>query len=637
MSLESQLLNNRYKLLTQIAAGGMALVYKAQDTMLNRIVAVKILRESFAESPAFQKRFVREAQSAANLTHPNIVTVYDFGRDGDRQYIVMEYVEGRDLKSVIRGEGPLPVARAVNIAVQICAGVGAAHRLGVVHCDVKPQNVILTPEGQAKVTDFGIARAFSAAAPVGYTESVWGTPHYFSPEQAEGSQPTPASDVYSIGIVLFEMLTGRLPFEGDNQQQLALAHLRDAPPPVTQFNPQVPPPLEQIVAQTLAKEPAKRYRTADQLGRILTEYQHGAEQATGLQAPMLPSQAQAGVSASQPILQEERPGFDWLAWTLAAIALIAIIGLLVLWTVVYRVYTSAPRIPPSPTVAAPTATIANVGQQTSVPDVVHLDRQDVEKMLTQAGLALVVKEERPDDKWPAGSALEQFPLPGTVVKRGDPVQVVFSNGPKIDKVISVQGLSYDDSVKNGLESYGWKVALDPTWSSRPAGEIIGQIPPPGIPLTSGQVITLQISTGSVISLDVNLGNVITLDSADLVRDTLRPGESIEVTLRWKSRVNSVGQAYKVFVHLIGPTGNLVNQIDREPQDGKAPTTTWSKDTIVQDQYVLEVPPQAPRGTYQLRAGLYPTNNPATRLTIVSAGRTTAENNSLLIKELTIGP
>ena len=172
MPLENQVLNNRYKLLAQVAAGGMALVYKAQDTMLNRIVAVKILRESFAEDPAFQKRFVREAQSAANLTHPNIVTIYDFGRDGDRQYIVMEYVEGRDLKSIIRAEGPLPLARSLDIARQVCEGVGAAHRLGVVHCDVKPQNVLITADGRAKVTDFGIARAFSAAAPVGYTESV---------------------------------------------------------------------------------------------------------------------------------------------------------------------------------------------------------------------------------------------------------------------------------------------------------------------------------------------------------------------------------------------------------------------------------------------------------------------------------
>jgi serine/threonine protein kinase len=640
MPMESQLLNNRYKLLAQVAAGGMALVYKAQDTMLNRIVAVKILRESFAEDPAFQKRFVREAQSAANLSHPNIVTIYDFGRDGDRQYIVMEYVEGRDLKSVIRGEGPFPVARALNIAAQICAGVGAAHRLGVVHCDVKPQNVILTSEGQVKVTDFGIARAFSAAAPVGYTESVWGTPHYFSPEQAEGSQPTPASDVYSIGVILFEMLTGRLPFEGDNQQQLALAHLRDAPPPVTQFNPHIPLQIEQIVSQTLAKEPAQRYRTADQLGRILMEYQYSADQATGFQPPMLPPQARSQMFASQPILQAESTGFDWLAWVLAAIALIAVVGLIVLWSAVYRAYTTAPRIPlaPTPTTPASTATTANADQQTSVPNLVHLDRQTADAMLSQYGLRLEIKEERFDDQEPAGSVIEQFPAPGTQVKRGDAVQVVFSKGPKVNNVVPVVGLLYDDSVKTGLESsYGWKVALDPQWSTKRPGEIIGQIPPPGIPLTTGQVITLQISSGTVISLDVNLGNIITLDTADLLRDTLRPGESVELALGWKSRVNSVGLAYKVFVHLIGPKGNLVNQIDREPQDGQVPTTTWSKDTVVQDKYVLEIPRDASRGTYQLRVGLYPANSPATRLTVVSSGRTTAENNSILIKELTVGP
>jgi len=301
------------------------------------------------------------------------------------------------------------------------------------------------------------------------------------------------------------------------------------------------------------------------------------------------------------------------------------------------VYTSTPRLPPTSTAPAPTATIANVGQQAQVPDVVHLDRQDVDKLLARAGLALAVKEERPDDKWPAGSALEQFPLPGTEVKRGEAVQVVFSKGPRLDKVVSVQGLLYDDTVKAGLESYGWQVAVDPRWSNRPAGEIIGQIPPPGIPLTVGQVITLQISSGSVISLDVNLGNLITLDSADLLRDTFRPGDFIEVTLRWKSRVNSVGQVFKVFMHLIGPTGNLVNQIDREPQEGRAPTTTWSKDTLVEDRYMLQVPREASRGTYQLRVGLYPTNNPTTRLAVVAAGRTTAANNSILVKELTIGP
>jgi len=636
MLLENQLLNNRYKLISQTAAGGMALVYKAQDTLLNRIVAVKILRESFAEDPAFQKRFVREAQSAGNLSHPNIVTVYDFGRDGDRQYIVMEYVEGRDLKSVIRAEGHLPLARAIDIARQICDGVGAAHRAGVVHCDVKPQNVLITPDGRIKVTDFGIARAFSAAAPIGYTESVWGTPHYFSPEQAAGEPPTPASDVYSIGILLFEMLTGRLPFEGDNQQQLALAHLRDTPPRVTQFNPSVPTVIEEIINQTLSKEPAHRYRNAEHLGRILAQVQYGAEQATGYQAPVAPP---TGYTGTFTTTQETQGGIDWLAWGLAAVAFIAVIGLIVLWSVVYRVYTGAPRIPPTPTEPAPiapTATIANVGQQTSAPNVVHLDRKEVENVLTQYGLTLVVKEERTDDEWPAGAALEQFPAPGTPVKRGDAIQVVFSKGARVSGVISVQGLKYDDQVKAGLETYGWRVMLDPQWSTRPTGEIIGQFPPPGIALTAGLPITLQISSGAIISLDVNLGNLITLDSADLLRDTLRPGELIEVTLRWKARAK-IGQAYKVFVHLIGPKGNLIAQIDQEPQAGRASTTTWNSTTVISDPYVLDIPRDAARGKYQLRVGLYPASNPGSRLPVVSPGKTTAENNSILVRELTVGP
>ena len=640
MLTESQLLNNRYKLLAQIAAGGMALVYKAQDTMLGRIVAVKILRESYAEDPAFQKRFMREAQSAANLSHPNIVTVYDFGRDGDRQYIVMEYVEGRDLKSIIRAEAPLPLAHALEIAEQICAGVGAAHRAGVVHCDVKPQNVIITSDGHAKVTDFGIARAFSATAPGGFTESVWGTPHYFSPEQAAGEQPTPASDVYSIGIILFEMLTGRLPFVGENQQQLAMAHLRDAPPPLTQINPNIPIQLEQIVNQTLAKEPAQRHRTADQLGHILSEYRRDSEQATGLQPALVPPPplgrgAAPGLSPVQPT-SEEPAGVDWLAWVLAVVALIAINGLVVLWTAVYRVYATVPRIPSTPTIA-PTTTVANAGQETSVPDVVHQVREAVKQMLAQRGLQLKVKEERFDNQWPAGAALEQFPPPETPAKRGDVVEVVFSKGPQVNNVPSVQGYQYTDTLKSGLESYGWKVAVQPQWSNRPNGEIVGQIPPPGTPLTAGLAITLQVSSGSTTPLDVNLGNLITLESADLPRDTLRPGESIEVTLRWKSRVDSIGQPYKVFLHLIGPTGNLIAQLDREPQDGLSPTTTWSNGIIVPDQYKLEIPRDAPRGAYQLRTGMYLVNNPAARLAVVDPGETTAENNSILVKALTIEP
>jgi beta-lactam-binding protein with PASTA domain len=214
---------------------------------------------------------------------------------------------------------------------------------------------------------------------------------------------------------------------------------------------------------------------------------------------------------------------------------------------------------------------------------------------------------------------------------------VLSKGPQINTVPSVQGYLYTNTLKSGLESYGWQVATQQQWSDRPVGEIIGQIPLPGTPLTAGMVITLQVSSGSVMPLDVNLGNIITLESADLPSDTLRPGESVELTLHWKSRVNNIEQPYKVFVHLLGPTGKLVTQMDREPQDGRSPTTTWTSDTTVQDRYALEIPRDAARGMYQLRVGMYPANNPSTRLPVIDPGRTTADSNSILIKELTIAP
>jgi serine/threonine-protein kinase len=223
----------------------------------------------------------------AKLTHPNIVTVHDVGQDGNTHYIVMEFLEGQDLKKVIRTEAPFSLERALDIAIKVCAGVGYAHRSGLVHADVKPQNVLITRDGVVKVTDFGIAQALSDAAIGERQKVVWGSPHYFSPEQAQGERPTPASDVYSIGIVLFEMLTGRLPFIGADQQELALAHIRDEPPRVTDLNPSVPVQLEQIIQKVMSKEPASRYRTADQLGRILISYQKQGNRPTGdINAPV---------------------------------------------------------------------------------------------------------------------------------------------------------------------------------------------------------------------------------------------------------------------------------------------------------------------------------------------------------------
>jgi serine/threonine-protein kinase len=271
------ILNSRYRLDAQQGSGGMAVIYRATDLRLGRRVAVKLLRPSLTTNPELIARFRNEARSIANLQHPNIVSVYDVGEQADgggstRYYMVMEFVEGTDLKRIIKEAGALPVERTLALGIQICAGIGFANRASIVHADMKPQNVLVTRDDTVKVTDFGIAQVFTDQQPDQKAAVVWGSPHYFSPEQARGEKPTPASDVYSIGIVLFEMLAGRYPYEGANQQELALAHIRARIPMVTEFNPSVPSGLAQIIFKTMSKDPGQRYRQADQLGNILASY-----------------------------------------------------------------------------------------------------------------------------------------------------------------------------------------------------------------------------------------------------------------------------------------------------------------------------------------------------------------------------
>src|SRR5512146_399829 len=266
------LLNNRYQLLERIGTGGMADVFRARDLMLERSVAIKILHETYSDDKSFQDRFKQEARAAANLSHPNIVTVHDFGFDHGQLFIVMEYIPGKDLKTILRQRGRYSVDEAIPLMVQACAGIGYAHRAGLVHCDVKPHNMIVTPDGRLKVTDFGIARALSTIMPDERADVVWGSPQYFSPEQATGEAPSPASDVYSLGVVLYEVLTGALPFTAPTSEDLARMHLEAAPIPPSEYVPDLPPTLEQIVLKVLSKEPAARYRTADQLGRVLIRF-----------------------------------------------------------------------------------------------------------------------------------------------------------------------------------------------------------------------------------------------------------------------------------------------------------------------------------------------------------------------------
>lgn len=267
--LKDRILGNRYKLLHPLGKGGMALVIEAIDQVLERPVAIKLLRNDFSTDNEFRERFLHEARSAANLSHPNIVTVYDFGIDSDEIYIVMELASGADLKSSIESNGPYSLEIGLDLAIQICTGLGYAHRAGIVHCDVKPQNIIVTRDQVAKITDFGISRALNSSAPTDKNDIVWGSPQYLAPELIEGAPPTPAADVYAFGAVMYEMFSGEPPFEGDSVQQILNHQTNDTPTPIAEKVKGFPAELDLVISKTLSKEVSQRYRTADQLGNVL--------------------------------------------------------------------------------------------------------------------------------------------------------------------------------------------------------------------------------------------------------------------------------------------------------------------------------------------------------------------------------
>ena len=344
--MTADLLGERYELIEKIGSGGMADIYRALDNQLQREVAVKILRDPLARDPSFQENLLHEARAAANLAHPNIVTIFDFGRDDGTLYIVMEYIAGSDLKTVIRRRKRLTPVEAVELMKKIADGVGYAHRAGLVHCDLKPQNILVTPDNKVKITDFGVSRALATIQPDEQSDIVWGSPQYFSPEQASGGAPSPASDVYSLGAILYEMITGQPPFAADTAADLARLHLTVEPTPPRSIESNIPESLQQIVLKVLAKEPSARYRTADQFGRILTNFNlnaiPGAHSPTASELD-LPGLTQAlPTSDEKPLIASE---MDWIAVALGLLAFLTIGGLIPLWLWVCLLYPSCPINP----------------------------------------------------------------------------------------------------------------------------------------------------------------------------------------------------------------------------------------------------------------------------------------------------
>ena len=341
--LKDRVLGNRYKLLRPLGKGGMALVFEAHDQLLERPVAIKLLRKDFSTDPEFRDRFLHEARSAANLSHPNIVTVYDFGIDDGEIYIVMELATGSDLKTSIEKNGPFSLDSGLELGIQICTGLGYAHRAGIVHCDIKPQNIIITNDKVAKLTDFGISRALNSPSSSERSDVVWGSPQYLAPELIEGETPSPSSDVYSLGAVLYEIFTGKPPFEGDSVDELLTNHTNKTPQRITSQVNDFPDDLDYVISKTLSKETTQRYRTAEQLCSVLmlikkrissspSDSTHDARS-----SPIIPPQLPVFVSyEDKPSLSAEgKASADWRLIGLELLCLLLAGGLIPFWIFVW--------------------------------------------------------------------------------------------------------------------------------------------------------------------------------------------------------------------------------------------------------------------------------------------------------------
>lgn len=331
------IINNRYQIHKTLASGGMAVIYLARDLLLERKVALKILRKDFSDDQQFQNSFRAEAKASARLSHPNIVTTYDFGYDADRLYIVLELVEGTDLKSILEAGSPLDTKQAFNYLLQAGRGLGYAHQAGIVHCDVKPQNMLVSNSGVLKITDFGIARALDSISRDERYDVVWGSPYYISPEQARGMPPSPATDIYSLGVIAYEMLAGRPPFDANDSVELARMHREDQPLPLREVRADLPREVETFIQQAMSKEPADRFANGNAFVEALKGiWKNGIFSRKPL-APANPDHRRIQ-SAQQPKRKTEDSSiistsrqFNWLTILLSFLALILGGGLIPFW------------------------------------------------------------------------------------------------------------------------------------------------------------------------------------------------------------------------------------------------------------------------------------------------------------------
>jgi len=550
MTQVEDLYSNRYAIERPIARGGMAEVYLARDQYLDRWVAVKILFPEFARDPSFVERFRREAQSAAMLNHPNIVGVYDYGQQSGSYFIVMEYVEGRSLRDILHDEGPLPAMTAARITAETAAALDFAHRHGVIHRDIKPGNVLITQSGKVKVADFGIA-ANPTDAKQGLTQTgaVIGTATYFSPEQAQGYQVDGRTDVYALGVVLYEMLTGRAPFTGESPVAVAMKHVREQPVPPSQYVPDLPPDLERIVLKAMAKDLATRYQSAEELRADLIRFGRGRPVTAAVLAPAVTAAAidEAPTMAARRTPAEAAAADMWdeppRRWG-PVVAVVLGLGLLA-GVIAFALFSagSKPVDPTGRTVEVPdvvgqtydvakadlegrglkvvrrdeisdspidevikqspeagllvrtgrTIVLTVSGSEVTVPNLVGQSYEQAEAALQKRGLLASKVEVDAPDKLP-GTVISTDPASGQKVAKGSSVAVTVAKEPLIE-IPSVAGQD-QVAAQNTLQNAGFSVTVTAEPSdAQPAGKAIGTNPAAGTMAGKGSAVQLLVSTG----------------------------------------------------------------------------------------------------------------------------------------------
>jgi eukaryotic-like serine/threonine-protein kinase len=477
-----QLFGDRYEVQGRIGAGGMAEVWRGFDRILNRTVAIKTLLPQFARDASFVDRFRREAQAAARLNHAGIVSVYDSGTDGETPYIVMQFIEGRTLADYLASGKTIPPMKAAQVAKEIAEALAAAHAEGVIHRDIKPANVMVTRDGKVLVMDFGIARLISGPETAPQTSAVLGTASYLSPEQAQGQSVDARTDIYALGVVLYEMLTGRPPFTGDSPMAIAYKQVNATPEAPSSLNPDVPPQLDAVVMRALSKNPANRYQTgkefADDLDRALTG---GKVLAT----PLLPAAGEATQVISRPqptsVLppQADEPGGSRKAW---AGALIAILIMALLAAGAYLVVTML--------------TDDGQGELVGVPNLIGLTELEAEQKLDGAGLIVGDKSTRRTDRVPPGQVVDQDPVAGNQIQAGKAVNLVISAAPKPVEVPPLEGLTVDEA-RTDLEAA--KLILgevsEENSETIPEGRIISQSPGASEEVPKDTPVDVVVSAG----------------------------------------------------------------------------------------------------------------------------------------------